>query len=259
MLLPHFIALLLLFAGSAAECAQVLLVTKNQKLVAISHEAGKEWAINDEICVYHDEREVACGRVVKVRTKAAIVRLDQREAEIVKGDTAKPRAEGSNEKLQNEFFVRSEFDPHEWFNLRNASLGVNWLSATFHLQQAIASNFAVGLQPVYLLQRPAGNGDLKGLGILLTMNFYERNIYNGFWAQAGGGWYFINGLLGGASEELRSIVLSLNAGWRWRFSSDVNIGLAAGAQYLLKTQFTSFDLGFGGFIPSVVLEIGYVF
>lgn len=252
------LAVCLLASSCPALASQVLLVTKTQKLIAVSHEPDREWGLNDEICVYQDAREVACGRVVKVRDKAAIVRLDQKEASIAKGDSVRSRIMESNEKRENEFFLRSDVDPYEWFNLRNASIGMNWLSATFHLQQAIASNFSVGLEPVYILNQNAGNGKLEGMGILLTMNFYEDYMYNGFWAQAGGGWYFINGILGDAREEVRSVVFSLTAGWRWRFANNLNAGVAFGAQYLLKSP-AEFDLGFSGFLPSAVVDFGFVF
>ena len=72
---------------SLAHAATVLMVTKNQLSVAISHDPAGDWVVGDRVCVYANDLEVGCGNVVSISIKGAIVRIDRKKKPQLKRGT----------------------------------------------------------------------------------------------------------------------------------------------------------------------------
>jgi hypothetical protein len=59
----------------AAQSAEVKKVGSDHKLIAVSNQLDGPWKLEDILCVYHDHKRIACGKVAKVGTSGAVVRL----------------------------------------------------------------------------------------------------------------------------------------------------------------------------------------
>jgi hypothetical protein len=65
--------------------AQVVKVSSNPKYIAVSQDSTK-FQQGDQVCVMHDGKQVACGKVRKSGSKAAIVELTSRDGDVVVED-----------------------------------------------------------------------------------------------------------------------------------------------------------------------------
>lgn len=244
--------------ASTALGSRVLIVTSSQKMVGISNGEDHDWEINQNFCLFRSEKEIACGKVVKIKEKVAFGRVDRRTERIQKGDTADYMETGSKTS-ENRFFIRSEINPHEWFNVADITISSHWQGIGLNIQQSILPNFSMSIMPTMLLRQKVGNGELDGVALYLGINYYSNYLYSGFWGQVGVGFSLFNAYVGGSSERKTTPLAHLTAGWRWRFGSGFNFGVAGGVQYFLLTSMDNFDFGFSGFLPVAILDVGWIF
>jgi hypothetical protein len=79
---------LLLLLSSATFASRVLKVDGPGKMAAISQNSEAPWRARDYACVVRDGREVACGVIVKVSSKGAILRFDYKSGNPIRsGDS----------------------------------------------------------------------------------------------------------------------------------------------------------------------------
>ncbi len=58
--------------------AEVLKVDPRQSMAAISHDPSRNWKLKDYACVVRGDDELACGYVIKVGPKGAVIKFDYR-------------------------------------------------------------------------------------------------------------------------------------------------------------------------------------
>lgn len=78
---------------TTADAAQVLKVDRGQKMMAVNHNA-KPWSIDEYVCAFREEREVACGHVTRVTRKGALVKFDfWSGSEVATGDLVRSKSD----------------------------------------------------------------------------------------------------------------------------------------------------------------------
>lgn len=249
---------ILLLAGAVANASTVVLVTSSQKMVAISNGDDRSWAVNEDFCIIQDEQEIACGKVVKTKDRAAFGRIDTRTSQIKKGATVEYR-ETATAKEEQRFFIRTEANPHEWFNLADLTISSHWQGIGLNIQQSILPNFSMSIMPTVIFRQQTSLGQIDGFAIYLGINYYGSYLYSGFWAQMGAGLSLYRGYVGANTERKTSPIAHTTLGWRWRFGSGFNFALAGGVQWFLFNRLDNFDLGFSGVLPIVIADVGWVF
>ncbi|MCB0403533.1 MAG: hypothetical protein KDD51_02025 [Bdellovibrionales bacterium] len=249
---------ILLIAGARAHASTVMLVTSSQKMIAISNGDDRSWAVNENFCIIQDEDEVACGKVVKTKDRAAFGRIDSRKSQIKKGSLVEFR-ETPTASEEQRFFIRTEANPHEWFNLADLTISSHWQGLGLNIQQSILPNFSMSIMPTLIFRQRTALGQLDGFAIYLGLNYYGSYLYSGFWAQVGAGLSLYRGNVGASTERKTSPIAHTTLGWRWRFGSGFNFALAGGVQWFLFNQLDTLDLGFSGVLPVAIADIGWVF
>ncbi|MCB9255178.1 MAG: hypothetical protein H6617_10890 [Bdellovibrionaceae bacterium] len=82
--------------------AEVLKLGKKGKFAVISHGENVPWEVEDNICFYRGAVEIACGRVVRANSKAAVMKIvTQREAPKV-GDEVRRSSPSTWQSMQDE-------------------------------------------------------------------------------------------------------------------------------------------------------------
>lgn len=68
-------AFLLLLCSWSLFGAEVLKVSSNAKLLAVSHDLTRRWQVNDKLCVMKNDKPEVCGTVIKVKENFCILKL----------------------------------------------------------------------------------------------------------------------------------------------------------------------------------------
>ncbi len=76
----------LILSSSLCFSAEVLMVGKDNKYLAVSKKDEGDWRAGEPACVMKDEKEIACGRITKVRGRGAVLELVQKVETPKKGD-----------------------------------------------------------------------------------------------------------------------------------------------------------------------------
>ncbi len=144
----------------------------------------------------------------------------------------------------------------------NVGLGVaagfSYIIPVAQIQYAPWRKWAFGIQPVFLSATSSGTAQ-KATGGLITVDYsLGRGPFLGFYAQAGGGVYWLSATKNGLEESSRRTVLSSALGYRAISKFDLNIGARLGFQYLFESSsLRLFD--FKGFQPLLLVDISYSF
>jgi hypothetical protein len=250
------------FVGTAAHGAQVLAVGKNKRSVAVDHDPGHQWVAGDRVCVVQAKVSVVCGNVRKTTAKGAIVALDTTYENISVGDTVayapgfrKPAAEllDSAEKIAPR--ERKIFSATAGMNV-----GPSFFFPLVHLQISPVRNFSIGFQPLYF-RGSSVDGSVSAFGGYGTLNYYFRSDYSGLWLQGGAGAFSMNAqstLFGDQSKTVLAGIFTLGYRGGWE-RSGLNLGIAAGIQYLQDPNFNSIIIRAQGVNPVLMVDVGFVF
>ncbi len=139
----------------------------------------------------------------------------------------------------------------------NLSLGINYIFPQLHFEYKMSEHFSLGINSLLVNYQTSIGNNLKGYGGLLTLNFYSSELFDGIWMQTALGIFQMNASNSISTEQLTLPGGSVLLGWHWKWDSGLNFGLGAGGQYILNAKPSNFDLGFSGFWPAAVLEIGF--
>ncbi len=217
----------------------MLEVGANPRQVAISQSADtRSFVPRDYLCVWHRDEEIACGVVIEVLPKGAVLRLDYAKERIRQGDRvyfAGSRYPAFASRAE-EAVIEEEAVSRPWKRKYPFDLSVGYLVTqpfTFpqlHFQGMVATHWAVGIAGQSIAQNNAFLS-AKGYGALLTVNYYGSRYYRGFWLQTSAGLLFLKNFANTGSTTTAPFALG-TLGVRFGLWRGINIGLGVGGQYL---------------------------
>lgn len=250
----------LLFVSTRVECAQVLRVGSSQKILAISHEDFRQFRVRDYVCVTQDGRDVACGTVLKVTPKAAIVKLDSRSQDVARGDRVRLAPSGRKPAMALLDSVGMDESSGIFHNNLSGgiSAGINFFFPTVNYQHTVSSEIALGVLPTFFAVS-VNDTSVKALGGYLTGNYYGNEYFRGMWIQGGPGLFYFDTVSGEIQESGTAFAFLATAGWRGYWDLGFNIGVAAGFQYIQEPNIGVVEIRSSGFQPLVVLDVGFNF
>lgn len=235
----------LILVGSFAICAdaaEVLEVGKNSRQLAISQSKDtRSFAPRDYLCVWHSDEPVACGTVIEVLAKGAVLRLDYAKEPVRKGDkvyfagTRHPAFATTEE----EKVIEAEEAPKPWkrkypFDLTaGLQLTSGYTFPMLLFQGLVSPHWTVGLGAQYVSQG-TGVGNAKGYGAMLTANYYGSRYFRGIWLQMGAGLLFVSPFAGGTTVSVATGLATL--GVRFKVVGKMNLGIGVGAQYISQSS-----------------------
>lgn len=254
------IALIWGLAPSLALSAQVLRVGSSQKIIAISHEEFRQFAVKDNVCVVQAGREVACGSVIKTSPKGAIVRLDTKSADVSRGDQVRLTPSARKPAMAIFDSVAADEQSKElYYNISGGiSAGINFFFPMLNFQRGIGPSSALGLVPIYF-KFSSNDTTVGAIGGYFTFNYYGADFFRGLWVQAGPGLFMFSSRTGELEESAASLAGMATVGWRGYWDLGLNIGVGAGFQYVQEPQITSVEVRSSNLQPLVILDLGFSF
>jgi hypothetical protein len=263
MQMQNLLLVVLVLGSMAAQAAEVLQVSGNNKVIAVSNEDSHVWRVRDNVCVYQVGQEAACGTVIKLIKQGAIVKLTSVSNPVVKGDSA-AFVPASARKLAStgesmEEVSTSRGGRYGWDITAGLSLGTNYFYPMITFERALGNHLALGLTPFYVSS--ASNGStVTAIGGLLTLDYYSRSAFRGLWIQAGGGVVAFNLNDGAGNVATGSSMAGLaSIGYRGQFELGMNVGIGAGILYVSAPPASDISVAFQGLLPLLILDIGFNF
>lgn len=275
--------------------SEVVSVDLKEKTISITHDNSSPWTLDDSVCVTREQKDIACGVVIKSEGELATVQLLSTSEEVSKaqetdnagdyiqltfdfpnpqkGDSVRLvdkspsvgiRDLASNLKEEKEFggavLNSKNYDyltvPPPFMPESNLTGGINLIFPTIEYQQTISGKSAIGVMPIFM-NYSISDGAIKGTGCFVNYHFYSEGHLNGYWAKAGLGLYGLNYSYQGSEDSGVAPAVSTSFGKRIFKNENLNFGFAAGAQYIFAK--TGTGLSFGGLVPSLIVDIGFAF
>lgn len=255
-------AFLLLLCSWSLFGAEVLKVSSNAKLLAVSHDLTRRWQVNDKLCVMKNDKPEVCGTVIKVKEKFCILKLKKENNLIARGD--KVVFEVSEKKAV--ILVQPEVvssvpavlsDPFHLLSIGGA-VGLQIIYPSLHFQRIIEPVFSLGFMPSYL-NIQSSTKTLTSVSLLATFNFYPKEFFKEFWIMAAGGIAIMSTVSGGVEQQAAPFQSLLTIGYRFKLNQQFVIGVAGGVQYLKDPKFVGLDLNGTGFQPLGLADFGVNF
>ncbi|MSP18603.1 MAG: hypothetical protein EXR74_03415 [Bdellovibrionales bacterium] len=138
----------------------------------------------------------------------------------------------------------------------NLTVGFNLIFPTLEYQQSFSDHSAVGVMPLFM-NYSVGEGSLKGTGCFFNYHYYTEDPFNGYWGKTGLGIYGLTASYNGIEDSNIAPAIGASFGRRFFKNKNLNFGFAVGGQYLFAS--TNTGLPFSGFIPSLIVDIGFAF
>lgn len=275
--------------------SEVISVDNKNRTLKITHDNKQPWTVDDSVCITKDGKDVACGIVTQTDQELATVLLTSQTEEVnqetasdaegnyvqltfsfplpEKGNSVrlvdkspsfgireissqlKSNHEFGGEKLNNKVYdyikANGPFNPEG-----NITAGFNLLFPTVEYQQTISEHSAIGVMPIFM-SYSVSDGSVKGTGCFINYHYYSEGTLLGYWGRFGLGVYGLNYKYGRKEDSNVTPAVSAIFGKRLFKNDHLNFGFGAGAQYIYPT--TQTGLAFNGFIPSLVVDIGFAF
>jgi hypothetical protein len=259
---------ILLTQAIPCPAATVLRLGKTGHLIAISQETWRQWKVDDRVCVWKKNEALGCGKVIKSSQKGAVVKLERDLPQMVEGDEVRMvGAERQTNAVPYRLLDSTEGNPEILESTSSVpendltagiSVGLSFFFPVLHYQRALSPNFAIGIMPVYF-HTSSGDSSVGALGIQLTANYYGNDFFRGLWVQFGTGIYSFSATVSNGDENGRSIAFLGTVGWRSSWALGLNVGVAAGLQYLSDPHLPSVDVRAASVQPVVILDVGVGF
>ncbi len=236
---------------------------------SVSKDPKRVWEINDRICfrrlghqgVKIDYRDIiACGQVLDVLDDDFLVHITSRNAGLKAGVSFKAWRPGSMTYQRTAEFAKRTIstslpDP---FNQRVFSLGLQSLGPYFHLEQGISQHYSVGVQASYFASN-VGTGSISGFGYHATFSYHYSELFQGPWALLGIGAFLYRGKATLNEFKNDSLSAHFSVGYRFLFFERLSLAASLGGQYIFNHNFPQIYINWGGFIPVVIMQVGYKF
>ncbi len=249
---------------SKPEVSEVQKYDKRRDRIAISDDPNHPWAKKDQTCVYRHNRALACGKVIAVGIKGAVVQLQPHAASLKAGDEVRYIPPDKNipqitdEQLETEHILEAK--PFTYNAALGYSLSLDLRYPIGHFYWSVSPLIAIGIQPAYL--KVGGSNDassLKGFGALLTVNYFSQEYFRGLWAQLGSGFYRLSATNGTLEEKINAPMLTVTGGWREDWAHGLNLGASLGLRFLSPLSGTITEVKYSTIHVIALVEIGFSF
>lgn len=140
----------------------------------------------------------------------------------------------------------------------NLAAGLNFVFPVVHYQRHLVSKVCLGVEGAYV-NYPALSGTLKGAGVLVTVDYYDKGEFTGTWFELAGGYYQLRGDNGNQLSVWNYPVVRAVMGWRWTWPTGVNFGFAGGVSHMLHSKAPVDGVSFSTLLPAIVIDFGILF
>lgn len=257
---------LLLFCADAF--GVVVVRTWPNGLVGFTKDTRTAWGINDYFCATDSPALgeprppglpwVACGQVIRLTQRGFIVSIAGSARRLKIGDRLDLDRVNQDTYYASGLIATQYLDPRDPLSQRALYVGMDLLSPFLVFEQGITRSFAAGFMPKFLV-KDAGNGTLRENAYYLTMNYFSDRLFDGFWAMLGIGYYFARARVGTDSNKLNSFAMNSVVGWRFRWDIKLTLGIGVGGEYVFRHELSDVKLGWSGFLPLGIFQLGYAF
>lgn len=251
----------------AQEGEIVLQVSPSQRMISVAN-TNTIWKINDPVCIFRDGKELACGSVYKIAAKGAIIRLNDHEPKIEKGDFAvltsppdrKVAAKEAPPVISSEQTAEATPNPkYHWDLSGGAGISPSFYFGNLNLQLALGKHFSVGTV-FFLANASLGQESTTSLTSMLAVNFYSREPFRGLWIQLGAGPQLFIISSGAAVESVYTYAGILTVGWRGQFEKGrLNMGVGAGSLFVGQPATKLIQVTMSSIQPTLLFDIGLNF
>ncbi|MBI4403085.1 MAG: hypothetical protein HY537_02930 [Deltaproteobacteria bacterium] len=258
----NIFAACLIFASLSAVASHVIKLGNNPKFVVISQDE-RRFIEQDYVCVTHGQRAVACGYVVRSFDKGAIVEFSFVSEPVTINDLAQLFYNPGNAQMPEFRKPASHVIPEDLSRIETdakayryaLTLGLNYTYPMAHFQMLVQKNFAIGVLATYQTH-DVYEVQTAATGLMLTINYYSLNSYEGFWLHGAGGLFRTSVNYYDRSGSYWSQIVLGTFGWRWFWNKNINSGIGVGAQMfnLKKNDILGFDYKFLN--PIFTIDIG---
>jgi len=254
-----FVAGLLSVTGARAD--EITGFDRNRNLVVIGYRnRGVLWNVGAGLCLYIDEKNAGCGRILKISDKKMVVRLTGTSIRrLAPGDWVELSA---TNRLPAAIEAKIPQTGHGIVDLGvGFSAGFDYFFPNFKVAVALGRKISLGLEPLYLSFSQSATSSLTAYGGFLTFNYFlTRQTFSGFYATGGLGYYSIKLVQGATSLTPSATAFEGLIQWRGRgeWSLGLDVTLGAGAQYISLSD-TSVQTSFQGLLPLFALTLGTSF
>lgn len=219
--------------------AQSLLAVSVAKVrhnaIAIRQDKNNPFRAHDPVCVVRGDTKIACGRVVKVTDKEAIVKLSVIKGTVEVGDEA-IRLGGRKTAGAGESSMTMARKP----TLAKNALGVGFLGGNIYqytilvYERALSNRWSLRVEPNYFVASAADNSyTISAIGAKIGFSFDSMEAFKGFWINVSGGYYnFTYTPTTGASSIFATVVASGVLGYRFKLGALFSLGFGVGGQYM---------------------------
>lgn len=232
-----------------------ILELRPDGLVLVSNPTATEYRINEVICLRAGKKNLVCGYVIQTQSSGVLVAPSKSKAQKLQaGDTVlivrRPRSPASTQPTLGITGPRTQEQP----SLNSLSVGANWTRPFLRFEQSISPHAAIGLNLDWLNLQP-NNSVGTGFAALTTISYYPSEVFRGFWAGFGGGFYVLTAPRYSSAFFTGWAV----AGYRFLLKRNYHITVGAGGQYLFTPQPPNWPKTISRFSPWTFLELGMLF
>jgi hypothetical protein len=239
--------------------AEVIRVGRDQQSIAVTHSGNRQWKTDDRVCIYHGATRVVCGTILKTTPKGAIAKLETPSPDVLAGDEARFGGNRRPTALLTTHETGSEARVFRANISGGLSFSYNFFFPMLDAQFALGPSFAIGVMPLYFRASTA-DSQLGAFGGFVSLNYYGAEYFRGLWGMMGAGAFFFNVDNGfDPPQSATSPAFILTGGWRGYWDLGLNIGVAAGIQYVNKPTFTNVDIKSAGIQPLLIVDVGFNF
>lgn len=243
---------------------EVLKVDKRRDRISISDAPNHTWSRKDTVCVQRETRTLACGKVIAVGIKGAVVQLTSHSAMVKPGDEATFIPPDSNvpqitdEQLSSEELMEER--PYKFNVALGYTLSLDFFYPVAHFYWNVSPKIAIGLMPAYLSKTGDTVTDtVKGYGGQLTVNYCADGFFRGFWVHFGTGFYRLEASNGALTETLNAPVVTTLIGWREDWAHGLNVGAGLGGRFLSPLSGLITGVSYRSLYPMALVEVGFSF
>lgn len=258
----RYLFAILLLVAPLAPAAEIIRFTPGEtNFLAIAKDKSFTVDLNQNLCLYQQKKQVACGIVIRYSEKGYILALDSidPDAQLGPGNRVEIRRAGRNTAAQSSKLdiVQTSYETET--TLKTVLGGLNILSPFARFEQQLLSWLNLGVMPTYLLNVSSGEGSLSGFGVFATASAYPMEPLNKLWGMCGLGGFFATGKANGVSDSLLIAGGFASAGWRLRFGDNMTAAAGVGAQTYVIPTTSVVSSSLGGVAPFVTLDFGLIF
>lgn len=255
------------FKGAEGQVrAQVLKFDKRRHRASISDDPYHTWQRKDSVCIFRGTRAMACGKVIAVGIKGAVVQITQHTSQgaVKPGDEAryyepeKKMPEITDEELASETLMEGK--PYSYNIDVGYNLSLNIMHPIVGFYWCVAPEIAVGLMPTYISKTGTTvDSKLSGFGGMLTASYFGDEYFRGLWLMLGSGFYHLSATNGTLTEATNYPVVQFTVGWREDWAHGLNVAAALGGRFLSPLSADMPEISYPSLAPIALIQVGISF